>query len=178
MNDAIQPPPPSADFLAQVTQAQRSMYAFILSLVWRPADADDVLQETNLVLWRKAAEFDARQNFMPWALRIAQLQAMAHFKKQRRRPLLDDGLLSRLAEESIAEQDEINVRRQALSSCLQKLSEDHRTLIAKRYEPEASVNEMASERGISPKSLSEKLRRIRALLLECVDRTVAVEMRE
>jgi p-hydroxybenzoate 3-monooxygenase len=35
---------------------------------------------------------------MPWALRIAQLQAMAHLKKQRRRPLYDTDLLDRYGE--------------------------------------------------------------------------------
>ena len=48
----------SAEFAVQMTKCQRKLHAFIVSLVWNPADADDVLQETNLVLWQKAAEFD------------------------------------------------------------------------------------------------------------------------
>jgi len=65
--------PPSADYIYQVTRAQRALYCFITTLIRRPADAEDVLQETNLVLWRKAAEFISGRDFMPWALRIAQL---------------------------------------------------------------------------------------------------------
>jgi len=49
----------SAEFVAQITRYQRQLHSFILSMVWNPAEADDVLQETNLVLWEKAAEFDA-----------------------------------------------------------------------------------------------------------------------
>jgi len=166
---------PSAEFLAQVTKAQRSLYGFISTLVWRPADAEDVLQETNLVLWRKAAEFDPSRDFMPWALRIAQLQAMAHLKKQRRRPLYNTDLLDRIADEAVLHADATDRRRQALAHCLQKLSEKHRYLVATRYEPGGSVNAMAAANGKQPKAVSETLRRIRRGLLDCIQSTLAAE---
>jgi RNA polymerase sigma-70 factor, ECF subfamily len=167
--------PPSADVLAEVTRAQRSLYGFIATLIWRPADVEDVLQETNLVLWRKAAEFDASREFMPWALRIAQLQAMAHLKKQRRRPLYQTDLLDRIADEAVTEAAVSNGRRQALARCLQKLMEKHRQLVANRYEPGASVNALAAATGKQPKAVSETLRRIRRTLLDCIERTLAAE---
>ena len=49
----------SAEFVTQVTRCQRQLHAFILSMVWNQAEADDVLLESNLVRWEKAAEFDA-----------------------------------------------------------------------------------------------------------------------
>ena len=104
MPEEVPPEPPSVDFLSHVSRAQRSLYAFILTLVRQSADAEDVLQETNVVLWRKAGEYDPTREFMPWALRIAQLQAMAHLKRQKRVPLtFDEPLLTVLAEEAIAE---------------------------------------------------------------------------
>lgn len=53
----------SAEFVRLLTGNQRKLYAFILSLLRRPADADDVLQETNMVMWRKCAEFEPGTNF-------------------------------------------------------------------------------------------------------------------
>jgi RNA polymerase sigma-70 factor (ECF subfamily) len=145
-------------------------------LVRQPADAEDVLQETNVVLWRKAAEFDATRDFLPWALRIAQLQAMAHLKRQKRFPItFDEPLLGVLADEAIAEAWDLDVRRQALASCLQRLPERQRELIATRYEPVGSVNDPAHRSGKTPKAISEALRRIRRALLECIERTVALE---
>ena len=164
--------PPSADFLAQVTRAQRSLYGFISTLVWGHADVEDILQETNLVLWRKSAEFDSSRDFMPWALRIAQLQAMAHLQKQRRRPLYDSALLDRIADEAVADAAAADGRRQALASCLQKLPEKHRRLVAARYEPGASVNAMAAAMGKQPKAVSEMLRRVRRTLLDCIERSL------
>jgi RNA polymerase sigma-70 factor, ECF subfamily len=170
--------PPSAEFIAQVTRAQRALHAFILSMVRHAADADDVLQETNIVLWRKAGEFDPAREFMPWALRVAQLQALANLKtKQRSRLIFDDELLTLIADEAIAEVSEAEARRMALAGCLQKLNAEQRALVAQRYEPGGSVNEMAEERGTTPKALSEMLRRIRAALQLCIERTLAEEAR-
>ncbi|MBM3972037.1 MAG: sigma-70 family RNA polymerase sigma factor [Planctomycetes bacterium] len=166
----------SAEFVAQVTRVQRPLHAFILSLVWNPTDAEEVLQETNLTLWEKADEFDASRPFLPWAMRFAQWQAMAWLKKrQRQRLVIDDDLAKLLADEATQEEAESDARRVALAACLQKLGTEQRKLIAKRYEPDGSVNAMAEEAGITPKAVSDRLRRIRQALLECIRKTVAEE---
>jgi len=169
--------PPSAEFIANVTRAQRTLHAFIVSMVRYAADADDVLQETNLVLWQKAAEFDPAREFLPWAMRVAQLQSMAYLKKkQPARVVFNEELLALVADEAIAEPADADARRVALAGCLQKLPEQQRALIAQRYEPGGSVNAMSGERGTTPKALSEMLRRIRHNLLLCIERTLAQEV--
>ena len=178
MSDPIEPRPPSAKFVEHVTRSQRVLHSFILTMVWNVTDADDVLQETNLVLWRKAAEFDPAREFMPWAMRCAQLQALACLKRRQRSKLVfDDALLDQLAAESIAEAKETDARRAAMTACLEKLPADHRRLLAGRYEPDGSVNDLAAARGTTPKALSELLRRIRHTLLLCIERTLAREAR-
>lgn len=178
MPEDVPPEPPSVEFLSRVSRAQRSLYAFIVTLVRQAADAEDVLQETNVVLWRKAREYDLTRDFMPWAFRIAQLQAMAHLKRQKRVPMtFDESLLAILADEAISETPEHDPRRHALTGCLQKLPDHQRKLIATRYEPGGSVNDLARRSGKSPKAISEALRRIRRTLLECIERTVAREAR-
>lgn len=60
------PSSPVADtnqYLAYVTGCQSALYAFICSLLGNSESARDVLQETNLVLWKKAAEFDPLREF-------------------------------------------------------------------------------------------------------------------
>ena len=166
----------SAKFVTQITGAQRQLHAFILSMVWNPAEADDVLQETNLALWEKAAEFDGSRPFLPWAMRFAQLQAMAWLKRrQRQRLVFDDDLAKLLADEAVAQEQEFETRQHALGLCLQKLQPKQRELIARRYEPDASVNAMAETVGITPKAVSDRLRRIRRTLLECVQKTLTEE---
>ena len=167
----------SAQFVTQITRAQRQLHAFILSMVWKSDDADDVLQETNLALWEKAAEFDDSRPFLPWAMRFAQLQALAWLKRHRRqqRFVFDDDLAKLLADEAAADEPAFEARRHALAWCLQKLRPEQRKLIARRYEPDASVKAMAEAGGTTPKAVSDRLRRIRQALLECIQQTLAEE---
>ncbi len=163
------------EFMTQITRSQRQLHSFILSMVWNTADADDVLQEANLVLWEKAAEFDASRPFLPWAMRFAQLQALAWLKRHRRqqqRLVFDDDLARLLADEAAREEAVFEERREALAVCLQKLPSGQRDLIARRYEPDGSVNAMAEAGGTTPKAVSDRLRRIRHALLQCIQRTL------
>jgi RNA polymerase sigma-70 factor (ECF subfamily) len=161
--------PIRAEFAVQLTRCQRKLHAFIVSMVWNPADADEVLQETNLVLWQKAAEFDESRPFLPWAVRFAQLQSLAWLKRNRRRPVMVDANLGALLAAEAAEETLFDRRRVALAACLQKLSPHQRELVMRRYEPEASVTAMAATAGVTPKAISDRLRRIRQALLDCIN---------
>lgn len=168
----------SAKFITEITRNQRQLHAFVLSLVWHPVEADDVLQETNLMLWQKASEFNDSRPFLPWAIRFAQLQALAHLKRLHRqhdRLLIDDDLAKIMADEAAAEETLFEARRFALADCLQKLTPRQRELVWRRYEPDATVADMAAAAKIAPKALSERLRRIRHTLLDCVRKTLAEE---
>ena len=165
----------SANFITQITKSQRQLHSFILSMVWNPVEADDILQETNLVLWEKAAEFDDSRPFLPWAMRFAQFQAMAWLKKnsrQKQRLVIDDDLAKLLADEAVDDEQAYDSRRAALARCMKKLKPEQRALIARRYEPNASVNAMADIAGITPKAVSDRLRRIRYSLLDCIEKTM------
>jgi len=162
----------SAEFVAQITRCQRRLHSFILSLVWNPAEAEDVLQETNLVLWEKAAEFDTSRPFLPWAMRFAQFQSLAWLKRHQRKQWLvfNDELTRLLADEAVQEELVFEDRQHALTACVQKLPAEQRSLIARRYQPDGSVNAIATAGGTTPKAISDRLRRIRHTLLQCVQK--------
>lgn len=176
----------SEQFIVHVTRNQRRLYAFIRALVWDPGEADDLLQETNLALWKKSDEFDGSREFMPWAMQFARLQVLAWLKRQRvqRRArgwaIFNERLVDELAADAVdGESPEANLferRLLALSACLQKLPAAQRDLIARRYEPGAKVNGMAARLHLTPKALSDRLRRIRISLLACVEKTLSAEM--
>jgi RNA polymerase sigma-70 factor (ECF subfamily) len=110
--------PASDDFVALLTGSQRRLHAYIFSLVWNPADADDILQETNIVLLKKAAEYDTTRDFLPWALAIARFQALAGLKRrQRLRFVFDDALTMLLADDAEREDPVLEARRLALATC-------------------------------------------------------------
>lgn len=168
----------TAEFVGEVTRHQRRLYAFIYSLIGRASDAEDVLQETNLVLWEKSGEFEPGTSFSSWAFRIAQFQVMAwRKKKQRSREQFHDELVAQLAEEAESRLQQFDLRRDALLECMKLLKPQQRADVAQRYEPGGSVNEMAQQSGRSPKAVSEALRRIREALLQCIEKRLALEGR-
>ena len=161
----------SAEFVANIAAIQRQLHTYIYSLVYHREDTEDILQETNYVLWRKADTFKPGTNFRAWAYKIAQLQVMAYRKRKMKlnqKEWLDSELIECLAEEALEDAEYYQQRYDALQSCLQALPEERRNLVTKRYTPGISVNEMAEEMGKAPKAVSETLRRIRHALHKCI----------
>jgi RNA polymerase sigma-70 factor (ECF subfamily) len=161
-------------FIREFTDRQGRLYGLILSMIPDPERARDVLQETNVVIWRKRHEFTPGTNFGAWCARIACYQVAAYREKLGRdRHVFDDDLIAALSEESIEQFCSDDDRAQALDSCLQQLSRQERNLIESRY---ARGNSIADAAAIAQKSLGATrvlLFRIRQILLECVQNKMA-----
>ena len=161
-----------------LTRSQGWLYGHILTLLPDGEAAQDVLQQVNLVLWRKRAEFDPSLSFLGWAARIAHFQVLAHFRDRGRERLhLGDGILESLTSDSIAEAPRCDAGADvaALRGCLEKLGERDRALILERYRPGFSVQGMAAQLGKSVNAVSRSLYRIRGLLGACMERALPME---
>ncbi|MES2474607.1 MAG: sigma-70 family RNA polymerase sigma factor [Verrucomicrobiota bacterium] len=166
---ASHPQDPQENLVALITRHQAALHAYILSLLPNASLADDVLQETNLVLWRKAADYDQARPFMPWACRIACFQVKAARRDSARDlHIFDSELLDLLASEDTADLETTTALDHALRDCLDQLPDAKRALILHRYQPDSSVNQMAATRNLSPGALSLQLHRIRQMLENCV----------
>ena len=162
-----------AQFLAQVTNAQSSLYAFICSLLGNSEDSRDVLQNTNLVIWEKADEFDRSRDFKPWAFRIAYLQVMAFRKTQSRdRLIFDDAFMGEMAEEVARRSENAEDRLEALGRCMDRLPPLHQQIIRKRYMRSMSVENIAEQLGQKANSVSAMLYRVRKALANCVEKAL------
>lgn len=166
-------------FVKLLTHAQTSLHAYILSLLVDPTAADDVLQEVNVTLWRKAGDFDVSQSqdaFLAWACKVAYFKVLT-FRRTcgRDRLVFDDQVLDRLAHRLSERRDELDPRRSALRLCLEKLPPNQHQLIQQRYASDGSVQGVAESLGRPVGSISQTLYRIRATLLDCIRRTLAME---
>jgi RNA polymerase sigma-70 factor (ECF subfamily) len=166
--------PLSESFVAQVAGVQRPLYAYIRSLVGPWALPEDILQEVNLVLCRKANEYDGRARFLTWACGIAYFQVLAHLKQHRREKCVyvDEDLLADLAVPLSQRVEQLDERLEALRDCLSKLQPAHRRMIAARYATGGSVQKVADAESRPAGSIRVTLHRIRLLLLGCVERTL------
>lgn len=161
-------------FVEQRTQLQSRLYAYVWGLIRDDAAAQDILQETNIVLWRKAAEFREGSNFAAWAMKVAFLEILAYRKKcQRDRLVFDEQLMGELSTEMAEATDDISAQQAAVRFCMEKLPPRKRDLIERRYQPGATVEQIAQQLGRPTGSVSQSLYRIRLQLADCVDKTLA-----
>jgi len=168
-----------AEFLELYSSHYPRLQFYVTALLPSANDASDVLQETSMVLWRKFDTFELGSNFFAWACKIARFQVMKYRERQGRSArLFDTTLLEKLADEACDERLVHDVPLAALENCLGKLSESDRSLIRRRYQPDATVQQLAADIGRTANSVSKSLGRIRRMLLECIDRTLALEGRE
>ncbi len=163
--------PISFEFSQLLTQSQRRIYAFILTLIPNRAEAEDILQETNLVLCRKAGEYDPNKHFLAWAFKIARFQTLAHLKTRSRSPLVfQEDLMEKLSDDAENLEGFSSLQR-SLALCLEKLTKRNRELIRIRYEKGLSVEEAAKKLGKPKGTVSMALYRLRTALWRCVERT-------
>lgn len=177
MKDGSERTAPSAEFLLLLTSHQSTLYAAITALLGGVEGAQDILQETNLVLLEKADEFDATRPFAPWAVTFARFQTMAWRKRQSRsRLVLDDVLFETLADRLAMYAPNPSRRLDALEGCLQKLPASQRALVDARYIQGDAVQDIAKRQNRTVNVISVALFRIRKILLDCMNKKLAEEI--
>jgi RNA polymerase sigma-70 factor, ECF subfamily len=164
----------NAEFAELLTRDQSRLFAYLHSLVRNLDDAEDLMQQTAVILWKKFAEFDRSRSFIAWACGIARFEAMNFLRSRSREKLYFSDDLNLLLIETIEKipHDEFEERRQALSGCVEKLRSRDREILRHHYSNSQPVSEVAVEQGRSPQSIHNSLRRIRKTLHDCVTRSL------
>lgn len=171
------PTAPSTEFVQLFTRNQRRLFLHILAQVPHPVDAEEIMQETNLIAWSKFSQFELGTNFLAWVSKIATFEILKYRSRKRRERLqFSEEFLEVIAQESLARADDLEARRLALVHCLQKLRPSDRELIQQRYAPGESGKALAETIGRPANSVYQSLGRIRRSLLECIERRLTAEL--
>jgi RNA polymerase sigma-70 factor (ECF subfamily) len=167
--------PPSSDdayerFLTLFAHHENDLRTFIRSLLPTWHDADEVLQNSALVIWRKFDQFDPATAFMKWACVIARFEALAYRRKMARdRLVFREDLLELMADEGAREVDTRQAEYEALESCLAAMPEKQRTLLTLAYTPGVKVKELAEQAGSTSAAFYMRLNRLRKDLMHCIE---------
>ena len=155
--------------MALITRHQRQIFAYIYTLVPDRPDAEDLLQETCVVICDKFEEFTPGTDFVAWACQIAWWRIRYSRQKfARSKVVFDDIVLEAVARTASTMREELDERHEALAACLQKLAPRDRELVLTRYEPGSGVAEAARRSGRSMDAAYKALNRLRKLLHDCV----------
>jgi RNA polymerase sigma-70 factor (ECF subfamily) len=159
----------NAAFVQLLTAHQGRLYAYALSLLGVPDQARDVMQDTNMVLWQRASDFQLGTNFAAWMLRIAHFQALAYRQRiKRQKYVFDDELVTLLADEAVERDPLIDEQARLLHGCLQRLNDRHRDILRKRYQDDHDLVTIAAQIGRNVNAVKQLLFRARAALVDCV----------
>jgi len=155
-------------FLRLFTAHEPAVRAFVRSLVPTLTDANDVMQEVAVVMWRKFGDYDPQRDFRGWAFGIAKMQVFSWRRDRARdRHVFGDDVTQLLASHAEERSDPLAAQREALRVCLEKLPAERRRLVEDAYAPGARINELARSLGQSIAAFYKRLHRIRLALVEC-----------
>ena len=165
--------------VTQLAAHQAEVLAYICTLLPGDSSVNDVLQRTNLVIWKKRSSFEVGSNFRAWAFSIARWEVKAYLKEKKRKSwlVIDDDLTQKINDtmEATAESNPMHELRIALELCIQKLKPDERELVTHRYHTDEPLKQFAQSSGRSVGTLKVTLCRIRATLKRCIESRQAVE---
>jgi RNA polymerase sigma-70 factor, ECF subfamily len=165
-------------FVRLFIEGQGAILRYILALVPDIDDANEILQETAVDLWRKFDRYDPAFPFAPWACRFALRRVLKYREQQIRRvKYLSTESLIQIAVEWSEKDGILEERRRALETCLQQLCEADRLVVEDRYSRQMSVAQIAGITGRNTSTLYKALERIRRGLFECVNRRLRMGSR-
>lgn len=161
----------TTEFLTLLTQHDRSLGVYVHAMVPSSADADDILQQTKMVMWKNFGQFEPGTNFLAWARKVAFHQILGYRRQRKKAHLpLDEDVLEAVHHEVSRLAGEHDHRREALQACLHKLPGEHRQLVLLRYYEDLEVDQVASRISSTPGAVYRALSRVRLALLECVEK--------
>jgi RNA polymerase sigma-70 factor (ECF subfamily) len=157
--------------------ARSRVFGYLLALVQNMADAEDLYQQTALLLWEKFDQYQPGTDFGSWATTVAHFTALNFLRRQsRRRHLFSEAALQRLSEiQNDLKSSDCTARGEALAHCVAALPEGERRLVRMRYEGERSIEDIARNEQRTVGAVYTALSRIRKALLACVERRVTRE---
>ena len=162
------------EFVRLFSKSQHRVLRFIHTLVPNLAEAEDILQETSVILWKKWPEFERDKDFVKWACGIARLEVFRMLRLRRQNTLyLSEAVLNQIADVALADIHH-NVRYEAttdaLDDCMRELKEVDQKILKLRYQKEMTVQQIAKACKRPKSTIHDLLGKIRSRLLRCVQR--------
>ncbi len=147
-----------ADFEVLVRRHNQRLFRAARAITRSDTDAEDVLQQTWLDVFRHLAQFRGEAAFTTWATRIAINAAIAHTRKL---PIVAE--VQDSPDNSAPDQDVQRVQLgKLLEACLAQLPQGNREVMVLRDVLELDTAETAACLGLSEEAVRVRLHRARA----------------
>lgn len=128
------------DFAELLGKYQLQLLGYIYASLHNMDDAEDVYQQSCIVMWRKFDEYQAGSyqvgsDFLKWACTIARYEVLNFIRSSKHRPrYFSDDYLQHVAELPTEDDTEhVAARQQALHGCMRRLRQRDQQLVVRCY---------------------------------------------
>jgi RNA polymerase sigma-70 factor (ECF subfamily) len=166
-------------FSGIVAKYQSKLLTIILKIVENREDAEDILQEVFIKVFKSLDQFKGDAEFSTWLYRVAYNTSLSELRK-RKTALVPIDENFRPDNESLSENiDEMGVdkRLSYLDTALKRLSPDDAFLITLYHLEEQSIDEISQISHLSVSNVKVRLHRIRKKLAAEINQLIADENR-
>lgn len=151
LRELLDPATRDAAFRRLMQQTQRPLYGVIRKIVFDHYDADDVLQNTFVKVYRGLPNFKGDSKLFTWMYRIASNEALSFIRERAKRQGLRasdylDAKIGNLPADSYFEGDEITLK---LHEAVNRLPEKQQLVFRMKYFDDLKYEEIADITGTS-----------------------------
>ncbi|NRA51991.1 MAG: sigma-70 family RNA polymerase sigma factor [Phaeodactylibacter sp.] len=158
-------------FVTLLAEHEHYFASYVKALIPNSADADDVLQEVKVALWKHFAQFKLGTDFAAWGKQVAYYRILSYRKKNSRdrsRLVFSDASLDALSETHTKTNDAVGEEVSKLGKCLSRLKPRLKNMLALRYNEEFKVEEVAMKLNMSVEACYKAIARARLQLRNCM----------
>jgi len=165
--------PEKTQFIELYSREHNKIFLYLLSMVHRQSDAEDIMQQTASDMWRLFDRFEKGTNFASWGIGIAKYRILSYRKKQNKNRLfLSQEVYDQVVEELGCDERRSDKRTNALRGCLKKLKESDRRMLSMHYEDSLSYIRIAEQLNLSKLGIYKVMARIHTNLQRCINQTL------
>lgn len=157
-------------FLTALDEHQEKLFRICSIYSKDDDDAKDLFQEVLVHVWRSMSTFKSQSAIGTWMFRIALNVCLRfkskHTKNQHRFIRLDSITIANFG--SVENSDEKNEKLRLLRTCVKKLNEADKAIVALYLEGMA-YKEISNILGLTENHIAVKIKRIKSKLLNCIN---------
>jgi RNA polymerase sigma factor (sigma-70 family) len=155
-------------------QTSAKLFGVCLRILKDRSEAEDVLQDVYVTVWRKAASFDpGRASPITWMVAIARNRSIDRLRSRaaggRLEPIEAADVVSDPAPAAL-ERVELAQQQQRLAHCLEELEARHATAIRAAFLDGATYEQLAARMNVPLGTMKSWIRRALLKLRACLER--------
>ncbi len=157
-----------AAFSALYREFERPVYRFIASKLNDPFEANDILHEVFMEVWRSAGKFEGRSTVKTWLFGIAYRKTMDRFRKSARVSLVDE--VPEEVDDTVDTFGDVAAAQEAghVRFCLDELKAEHRLAVEMAFFEDLSYREIAVATDVPEGTVKTRVFHAKKLLMRCL----------